>query len=399
MKVLLCATSTLPDRMGGGERVIWALARGLATQGHEPRILVPRTMPGLPATSHHDGVTILRYRDPVHSVSTLYLPSLLLARAAVRTALRAWRPDVIHAQQGISGLAAVWAGARPLCYTFFGPWHMEFLEDTVKRNDVPGWKRLTRPLWAPAKAALVRRIEGAAVRQSNRVIVLSTYSARQLASIHRVAGSRVSLIPGGVDLGHFSPAPDRRAVRESLGLPPQGPLLFTVRRLVPRMGLEGLLRALSALPGATLVIGGEGWTRPRLEEAARALGVAERVRFRGFIPEEKLPQYYQAADLVVLPSIALEGFGLITVEALACGTPVVATPASGAEDVLAPLDPAWLSADTSPEAVAHAIRAALDRLTADPAIRDRCRAHAVAYSWERIVERYEEIYQSLRGAG
>ncbi len=382
--------------MGGSDRVIWSLARELVALGHELRILVPRTAPGWPLVSHLEGVAIFRYRDPLHSFSTLYLPSLWLARAAVRAALRGWQPDVVHAHQGISGLAAAWAGARPLCYTFYGAWHLEFLHDAATRLDMPGWKRWTRPLWAPTKARLARRIERAAVRRSDQVIVLSTFSARQLDSIHGVPASRVSLIPGGVDLKQFAPVPDRRAAREALGLSPQRPLLFTVRRLVPRMGLDGLLHALAKLPGVRLVIGGSGWLQPRLKEAAVALGVADRVHFPGFIPDTELPRYYQAADLVVLPSVALEGFGLITLEALACGTPVVATPAGGAADVLAPLDPTWLAADTTPEVLARTISAVLDRLRTDPAVSERCRAHAAEYAWEHIVGRYEALYQSLR---
>ncbi len=395
MKVLLCATSTLPDRMGGSDRVIWSLARGLVALGHEARILVPRIVPAFPPVSHLDGVAIHRHPDPLHSFSTLYLPSLWLARAAVRNALNDWRPDVVHAHHGISGLAAASAGARPLCYTFYGPWHLEFLQDAAIRQDLPGWKRLSRPLWAPSKALLARRIEGAALRRSERVIVLSTFSQRQLAAVHGVSGGRVTMIPGGVDVKHFAPTADRRAARRALGLPAEGPLLFTVRRLVPRMGLEGLLNALRQLPGVGLVIGGEGWLRPRLEAAAAALGVGARVSFTGFIADADLPRYYQAADLVVLPSVALEGFGLITLEALACGTPVVATPEGGAVDVLSPLEPAWLAKDASPEALAAALQAALERFPADPKVSERCRAHAAGYAWERIVERYEALYQSL----
>jgi len=384
--------------MGGSDRVVWSLARGLVARGHEARILVPRTIRGLEPMSRLHGVAIHRYSDPLHSFSTLYLPSFWLACAAVRMALRDWRPDVIHAHQGISGLAAAFAGARPLCYTFYGPWHLEFFQDAAVRQDLPGWKRLSRPLWAPSKALLARRIERAAVRRSDRIIVLSTFSARQLAGIHSVSGGRVTVIPGGVDVKHFTPAADPRAARQALGLPAQGPLLFTVRRLVPRMGLEGLLKALRALPGVGLVIGGEGWLRPRLEAMAATLGVGDRVRFAGFIADTELPRYYQAADLVVLPSVALEGFGLITLEALACGTPVVATPEGGAVDVLSPLEPAWLAKHASPEALAAAIRAALECLPADPKVSERCRAHALGYAWERIVERYEALYQSLGGA-
>src|SRR5574337_156518 len=152
------------------------------------------------------------------------------------------------------------------------------------------------------------------------------------------------------------------------------------------------------LPGMRLVIGGSGWLRPRLEAAAAALGVADRVSFAGFVADAELPRYYQAADLVVLPSVALEGCGLITLEALACGTPVVATPEGGAVDVLSPLEPAWLAKDRSPAALAAAIRAALERLPTDPTVGERCRAHAVGYAWERIVGRYEALYQSVSNA-
>ncbi|MBI3628098.1 MAG: glycosyltransferase family 4 protein [Candidatus Rokubacteria bacterium] len=399
MRVLLAATSTLPDRMGGSERVIWHLARGLSARGHETRIVVPRTMRSLPRASRIDGIAIARYEDRFHSFATLYLSSLRSAQAAIREILRGWRPDAIHAHHGLSGLASSWAGGRPLHYTFHGPWHLEFLHDAASRRNMPWPKRWTRWLWTPAKAGLARRIERAAVNRSERVVVLSTFSRRRVEEIHGVDASRTVLIPGGVDLERFRPTADRRAARRSLGLPDDRTLLFTVRRLVPRMGLEGLLHALAALPDTSLVIGGSGWLRAAVEETAVGLGVAKRVHFAGFIPEEDLPRYYQAADVVVLPSVALEGFGLITLEALACGTPVVATPESGAVDVLGPLEPAWLARDASPGAIAEAVRGALERLADDPAIRERCRAHACGYSWDRMVTAHETLYRSGRHAG
>ena len=126
-------------------------------------------------------------------------------------------------------------------------------------------------------------------------------------------------------------------------------------------------------------------------------GVAGRVRFAGFLPEADLPRYYQAADLVVLPSVALEGFGLIMLEALACGTPVVATPEGGAVDVLSPFEPAWLAADATSAMLARTIKSVLASLSGDPKIHERCRAHAMGYAWERIVGRYEALYQPLGG--
>lgn len=391
MRVLMAATSTLPERMGGSERVIWEVARALTARGHAVRILVP-TADRRAGVSEVDGIGIVRYRDPFLSFGTLYLPSLVLARAAARAALARWGADVVHAHQALPGLAAP---AAALAYTFYGPWHLEFLSEVTRRHDLPRAKAWTRALWIPAKAALVGRIERAALRRSHRVIALSRFSLRQLAEIHGVTGERVTLIPGGVDVGRFRPASDRRAVRASLGLSGHGPLLFTVRRLVPRMGIELLLRALAMLPGGRLVVGGHGWLRPELEETAAALGVGDRVRFVGLISDADLVRYYQAADLVVLPSVALEGFGLITLEALACGTPVVATPGGGAAEVLGELEPGWLARAATPDALAEAVAGALDTAAGRTDVAARCRMHATGYAWDGIAARYETVYAAL----
>jgi glycosyltransferase involved in cell wall biosynthesis len=233
------------------------------------------------------------------------------------------------------------------------------------------------------------------VRRSGRIIVLSRFSADQVEEIHPGAGARTAIIPGGVDLERFVPAADRRAARAALGLPETGPLVFTVRRLVPRMGLEGLLHAFPRLPQVHLVIGGTGMLRPRLEETTVRLGLDGRVRFTGFIADDRLPRFYQAADLVVLPSVALEGFGLIALEALACGTPVVATREAGVADVLDALEPSWLVPDHEPETLARTVAAALDRSRVEPDIAERCRAHAAGHGWQRIAEAYETLYRSV----
>lgn len=392
MRVLMAATSTLPERMGGSERVIWEVASALTARGHAVLIVVP-TADRPAGVSEVDGISITRYRDPFLSFGTLYMPSLVLAGAAARAAVARWRADVVHAHQALPGLAAP---ASALAYTFYGPWHLEFLSEVTRRHNLSRAKAWTRALWVPAKAALVGRIERAALRRSRRVIALSRFSSQQLADIHGVTGERVTLIPGGVDVGRFRPAADRRAVRASLGLPGDGPLLFTVRRLVPRMGIELLLRALATLPGARLVVGGQGWLRPELEATATALGVGDRVRFVGLISDADLVRHYQAADLVVLPSVALEGFGLITMEALACGTPVVATPTGGAADVLGGLEPRWLARAATPDALAEAIAGALDTAVGRADVAARCRTHATGYAWDGIAARYEAVYAALR---
>jgi glycosyltransferase involved in cell wall biosynthesis len=392
MRIVLAGTSALPDRMGGSERVIWELARTLAARGHVPLVLVP-ARGDRRAHSVHDGIAVRRYRDPGHSFATLYAPSIIAAGLNLRRAVRDWAADVVHAHHAISGAGAAYAGVPARCVTFYGPWHLEFLAEIAGRPAMPAVKRWTRWAWAPSKAALARRIERAAIHRSTHTAVLSRYSARQVHRVHGIPESSVTIVPGGVDLARFGPAVDRKSARFELGLP-EGPLVFTVRRLVPRMGLEALIDAMTALPGLRLVIGGDGWLKPRLEARVAERRLGDRVVFGGFIAEDRLARYYQAADLVALPSVALEGFGLITLEALACGTPVVATPNSGAVDVLEPLEPSWISADASPAAIAATIGGALASTAAHrDEVSERCRAHAETYSWSRMAASYEALYR------
>ena len=220
----------------------------------------------------------------------------------------------------------------------------------------------------------------------------------ELALVHPRGTPPVVVIPGGVDLRHFRPAEDRMAVRRALGLPADRFLLLTVRGLYPRMGLEALVEAVGALREALplmLVVGGQGPLRTALEAQVGRMRLAGHVRFAGHIAEADLPRYYQAADCFVLPTRALEGFGLVTVEALACGTPVLGTPVGATPEILAPLAPELLTDDASAEALANGIRRVAPLLR-DDAFRARCRAYVEArYDWEIAVDRLEDLLVGL----
>jgi glycosyltransferase involved in cell wall biosynthesis len=224
--------------------------------------------------------------------------------------------------------------------------------------------------------------------------------AARVAAAHGLPAGRVRVVPGGVDLARFAPPGDRLAARRRLGLLESAPVLFCLRNLEPRMGLELLLGAMPAVlarhPEALLVIGGDGPLAGPLRDRARALGLGAAVRFLGFVPEPELPLVYGAADVFVLPSERLEGFGLVTLESLACGTPVIGTRVGATPELLEPLDPALLS-DPTPDALARAVLAFLareDRAT----LAARCRAHTAPYAWERVAERLEAELLAL-GAG
>ncbi|MBM4087597.1 MAG: glycosyltransferase, partial [Planctomycetes bacterium] len=133
-----------------------------------------------------------------------------------------------------------------------------------------------------------------------------------------------------------------------------------------------------------------------LKSLVSRLGLADRVIFAGKAPEADLPRFYQAADLFVLPTRELEGFGMVTPEALASGTPVLGTPVGGTVEILGRLNPDLLFADTSAEAMAAKL---LDFATSGnltPQLRQACRDYAVArYSWDAVVDQYEALCRSL----
>jgi len=141
---------------------------------------------------------------------------------------------------------------------------------------------------------------------------------------------------------------------------------------------------------------GDGVLRPAVEAEVARLGLGDAVALTGRIDDDDLVRHYQAADLFALPTQAYEGFGMVTLEALACGTPVVGTPVGATPEILRPLDPALVSRDASDEALADALHAWLGADLGP--VRARAREHALGYDWERVMDRYEALCRSVAGA-
>jgi 2-polyprenyl-3-methyl-5-hydroxy-6-metoxy-1,4-benzoquinol methylase len=154
------------------------------------------------------------------------------------------------------------------------------------------------------------------------------------------------------------------------------------------------------VPEVQLLIGGAGSLGASLQALVTARGLDRHVRFLGFVPDAELPRHYQAADAFVLPTRELEGFGLVTVEALACDTPVLGTRVGATPELLEPLDPALLFGETTAPAMATELAAFLERQRRDPAgaarLRAACRTHAeTRYAWPCAVERLEQVLEGL----
>jgi glycosyltransferase involved in cell wall biosynthesis len=204
------------------------------------------------------------------------------------------------------------------------------------------------------------------------------------------------VLPGWVNTTQFTPAEDTpQEVRRKLGAPWDAsiPTFFTLRRLVPRMGLSSLLAAAALLAGEghafRLVIGGAGPQLESLRSRARDLGVADHVSFLGFVPEHELADCFRAADCFVLPTQSLECFGLIILEAYACGVPVIGVPVGSIPEVVGPEFGHWQALDNSAEGLAERMRDfIMGKLRPDPAA---LRHRAMQFGFEAMAARHEQV--------
>jgi glycosyltransferase involved in cell wall biosynthesis/ubiquinone/menaquinone biosynthesis C-methylase UbiE len=379
---------------GGGP---FPYCRHLAARGHDVTLLAP-TRIGAPDDAVRDGVACAFLPYPPRDSALRFLWSSWTGLEDRFRALDRQAPfDAVVLHHPITAFQLLSRGLlrdRPAVYFFNSPWSVEwFLNARAARPDLS-----ESSLPARLHMETRRRIEEHNLRSARAVVSQSEFTRSQLFLHHPAfPPSRTRVIPGGVDPDRFRPAADRASVRAALGLPREGTILFTLRRLVPRMGLFNLLsafqRVLARRPDAHLVIGGAGPLRESLETAARDMGLAGPVRFLGYVPEPDVPRLFQAADLFVLPSSELEGFGYVTIEALASGLPVVATPVGGSREVLGGFDAGCLTRGTDAEALAERMVEMLDdpqRMSA--AYRARCRDHAVArYAWPEIAARVERV--------
>jgi len=243
--------------------------------------------------------------------------------------------------------------------------------------------------------------ERLALRHADRVLVLSEFSRRLVLDIDARAESRLRVVGGGVDVDEFTPADDREALRQAAGIASNKQILLTARRLVSRMGIEMLLEAFGELHerqnGSQLVVIGDGELRPQLERRRDHLGLNSAVKFLGSVSDSELRSWYRAADLFVLPTLAYEGFGMVTAEALACGTPVVATPVGATSEILAPLSGGLMAGSVTARSLASAIERALARM--DVAFRIECHEYARDHlAWHSVIRRWESALKELQQA-
>jgi len=298
--------------------------------------------------------------------------------------------DLIHAHywlSGVAGLALRASWGTPLVQMFHT---LGRLKNTVAQQ--------------PAEVEPALRIaeESRLVAEADRVVAANVVERAHLVWYYGADADRVSVIPCGVDTELFQPM-RRDAAKDLLELPPT-PMLLYVGRLQPIKGLETLLEAMSRLDRATrlLIIGGDhdepdNGHAAHLRARIAALGLGPRVRFLGAQPQRRLRLFYAAADATVMPSY-YESFGMVALEAMACGSPVVASRVGGLTTTIRDGVTGHLVPEGDPAALAERLTAVL----ADPAEQERLGREAARWAaehrWPCVAESVCRLYADLRPA-
>ena len=395
MNILFVADVSIQDVIGGAERVLYEQTTRLAARGHDVHILTRR----LPA--HQSDCDVIqnvrewRYCVNLNNAISFFASTLWNGKKLFETLGNANKFDCINFHQPYSAFAVM---RSALCknvrkvYTC----HSLAFEEYASRNAKPSSfiKKIVHLL----RIALIQWIEKSVLNQADHIVALSRYTCDKLISRYGIPLNKIVVIPGGIDLVRFHPAADKRAARKRLHLPQEKTILLTVRNLVQRMGIENLILAMpdivKSAPDVYLIVGGTGPLKGDLEITSRRLHLDQHIHFSGYIAETELPEYYRAADVFVLPTAELEGFGLVTLEALASGVPVLGTPVGGTQEILSRLDRRFVFPDASPESISRLIIDFCHKYRNQPDTwqRDslRCRQFAEKYySWEMNVRETE----------
>jgi glycogen synthase len=394
VRVLMLSWEYPPLVVGGLGRHVEALARELAAEGHDVRV-VTRGLEAAGSAETRDGVRIIRAAvDPLaidFTTESLLAWSQAAEHALLRAALpvtKGWRPEIVHAHDWLVAQTAITVSestGAPLVATLHA--------SEAGRHH--GW--LPRPL-----NLAIHSVERWLAQRAAAVITCSSTMHDDAATLYELPPDRIAIVPNGVEAARWSATAAAKA-RTRAGIDGDGPLLVFAGRLVHEKGVQTLLQALRTLrdtaPRIRLAVAGTGVHETTLRKQARQLRIARAVNWLGFVPEAELPALFGAADIAVVPSL-YEPFGIVALEAAVAGTALVVADTGGLRDLAA----AGVAAASFPAGNAGALADAVAALLADPAGTRRAALRAARvvrrdYTWATVGARTAEVYQSAIRAG
>jgi D-inositol-3-phosphate glycosyltransferase len=306
--------------------------------------------------------------------------------------------DLIHSHYWLSGLAALKLRERwqaPVLQMFHT---LAYLKNRIARSpqELEGSLRLT------SERKIVREVDG--------IITATEIEKDELQQHYAADPQKITVLPPGVDLGRFYPIPQDEA-KAVIGIPPTEKVILYVGRIEPLKGIDNLLKAIALLrksdvltscPHYVAIIGGDP-NKPRelldqemrhLQDMNRCLGLDDMVVFLGKKAQDSLPYYYSASEVVVMPS-HYESFGMVALESMACGTPVIATKVGGLELLVQDEITGLNVPDDDPQSLAEQLRRMLCKEGLREELRKNCLEFAKGFSWSIITRELLTIYQRM----
>jgi glycosyltransferase involved in cell wall biosynthesis len=397
VRILIVTDGIYPYSMGGSHRLVYELAKSLYEMGHFVTCIVPAIDKSSNFATEGDaselaGVRVIRFQVDNESLikkAWAYFRGFL---EPVQNELESGNYDVLNVHYlpalfSLQSLTSRWK----VRYTFHGPWAAEFRLSFSGKMDSRPWllRFFSRRVVEPLLYFFAWRLERVSLRSCDRFFVLSDYMKGILKRDYGVRGERVQIAPAGVDHERFRPGVSKELRNRLAG--DKSTVFITIRRLEKRMGLDILLQACALLKthyeDFVLLIGGKGPHHAYLEFLLSNLGLEDHVKLLGFVPENELRGYLASSDLFILPSLDLEGFGLVVLESLACGTPVLVPPTGGPQEVVRKFDTAFVLDQLTPEHLSnrmlHLVQSGLL-----PRSRSAATTFAASYSWRNFTMEY-----------
>jgi glycosyltransferase involved in cell wall biosynthesis len=378
---LCIVTHTFLPHVGGIEKVVYEQSKRLKKRQYDPFVVTSRM--GTPQKYAYDGISVECY-ESLNTGFKLGIPYPIPSITSCPTFFKAAKQSQIihaHGHPYMSSLAAAKL-AKLYSKPFILTQHNTFIDydnifDTVERlNDL-----------AIGKETL---------RKADKIIAISEATKKYVLSLG-AKPEKVIVIHNGVDLARFRQIKGKREeIRLKHGISAKSTVVLTVRRLVYKNGVDTLLEAAALAvkknPNIVFLVVGKGPDQNSVKDRAAQLGIERNFLLAGFVSDEDLPSYYNAADFFVLPSKSGEGLPLVALEAMACGLPVIATNVGGIREVLVEAFGRLVAAN-NPEALGEAV---YDYSKKDFSNRSELRQIIEEkFSWDANVDRLTEIYEEL----
>ncbi len=398
--ILIVTERWYPDTFGGSERLAFEQLSGLEEAGFIVDICIGTNIQGLPTQERFSEQVTLFRAPAAPSIPANQLISInILNRNTLARLLTKNQYDAIlchHPQIGamtVQFMEATINAHTPILYFFHSSQAQEIRVDGPNRW-YPG-----RMFWNEFVAQYVSRKEQTILAAASKIFYFSGFSGQILSELNPDAFEKAELLHPGIETSLYDDIFEKRLQRRD----PDSSVvsLFTIRRLTKRMGIHGLIRVLTEKDQENtmqLRIAGSGPLKATLEELIRSGNKASAIRLLGSISMKELREEFIHADAFVLPTIALEGFGIATLEAMLSGVPVIATDAGATPELLRDVDPRLIADGSSPEALYQTLLW-FSQLSIDEqeAIGKRCRAIALKkYSLDGMNQKMITAIKKLR---